>query len=122
MMPPPNHHDRPLAALLVPDLLELLEEAPESIAPQTEEMHPADLADIAERCPRARGAHLLAALPKERAADVLEYLDEELRTEVLEAMRAREAAALVARDDAGRARRRARGARRGHAPTRSSRS
>ena len=48
MSPPQNEKNRPLAALLVPDLLELLEEAPESIGPQTEEMHPADLADVAE--------------------------------------------------------------------------
>lgn len=95
MTPPPNQHDRPLAALLMPDLLELLEEAPESIAPQTEELHPADLADIAELMPVDRVGALLAALPKERAADVLEYLDEEFRTAVLETLSARDAASLV---------------------------
>jgi len=95
MTPPPTNPDRPLAALLMPDLLELLEEAPASIGPQTEELHPADLADIAELMPVDRVAALLAALPKERAADVLEYLDEELRTEVLETLSARDAATLV---------------------------
>ncbi len=95
MTPPPTNPDRPLAALLMPDLLEMLEEAPESIGPQTEELHPADLADIAELMPVDRVAALLAALPKERAADVLEYLDEELRTEVLETLSARDAATLV---------------------------
>lgn len=95
MTPPPTNPDRPLAALLMPDLLELLEEAPESIGPQTEELHPADLADIAELMPVDRIAALLAALPKARAADVLEYLDEELRTEVLETLSARDAATLV---------------------------
>ncbi len=95
MTPPPNYPDRPLAALLMPDLLELLEEAPESVAPQTEELHPADLADIAELMPVDRVGALLAALPKERAADVLEYLDEEFRTAVLETLSARDAATLV---------------------------
>jgi magnesium transporter len=95
MTPPPTNPDRPLAALLVPDLLELLEEAPASIGPQTEELHPADLADIAELMPVDRVGALLAALPKERAADVLEYLDEEFRAEVLETLSARAAASIV---------------------------
>ena len=95
MTPPPNNPERPLAALLAPDLLELLEEAPSSIAPQTEELHPADLADIAELLPVDRVGALLAALPRERAADVLEYLDEELRSEVLETISARAAASIV---------------------------
>ncbi|MBA3466739.1 MAG: magnesium transporter [Gemmatimonadaceae bacterium] len=87
--------ERPLAALLVPDILALLEESPESIPAETEEMHAADLANVAEALPRDRVVALLAALPKGRAADVLEYLDEDLRTEVLERMTARQAAALI---------------------------
>ena len=71
-MPPHANKDRPLAALIVPDLLELLEEHPESIGPQTEEMHPADLADIAEALPEAMVRAFLSALPKERAGEVLE--------------------------------------------------
>jgi len=86
---------RPIGALLAPDILALLEEAPSQIAPETEEMHPADLADVAEAMPFDQVPVFLAALPKDRAADVLEYLDEELRTEVLEAMTAQQAAALV---------------------------
>ncbi len=99
MTPPRYDKNRPLAALLVPDLLELLEEAPESIGPQTEEMHPADLADVAEAMPEAQVRAFLAALPKGRAAEVLEYLDEELRTQVLEELTAREAASIVAEMD-----------------------
>ena len=87
--------NRPLAALLAPDLLALLAESPADVATETEEMHAADLADVAEALPRDRVAALLAALPPARAADVLEYLDEELRAETLEAMTARQAAALV---------------------------
>ena len=86
---------RPIGALLAPDILALLEEAPAQIAAETEEMHPADLADVAEALPFEQVPVFLAVLPKERAADVLEYLDEELRAEVLEAMTAQQAAALV---------------------------
>jgi magnesium transporter len=90
-----NPEERPLAALVAPDILDLLEEAPGSIAAETEEMHPADLADVAGLIPREKVPAFLSALPPERAADVLEYLDEELRTEVLEEMSTRQAAVLV---------------------------
>ncbi len=95
MTPPQKEVKRPLAALLVPDLLELLEESPESIGPQTEEMHPADLADVAEALPVEKVRAFLAALSSERAAEVLEYLDDDLRTQVLEELTAREAADII---------------------------
>jgi magnesium transporter len=95
MTPPHDREERPVGFLLAPDILALLDESPASVAAETEELHPANLADIAEALPRDRLPALLAALPPARAADVLEYLDEELRTEVLEAMTPREAAALV---------------------------
>lgn len=98
-MTPRANEDRPLAALIVPDLIELLEEHPESIGPQTEEMHPADLADVAEALPEAQVRAFLEALPRERAAEVLEYLDEDLRTRVLEELPADEAAEIVAEMD-----------------------
>jgi len=86
---------RGVAALLAPDILNLLDENPATIPAETEEMHPADLADVAEALPRERVADLLNALPSERAADVLEYLNEDLRSEVLEAMSTGQAARLV---------------------------
>ncbi|HEY0929100.1 MAG TPA: magnesium transporter [Gemmatimonas sp.] len=95
-MTPRANEDRPLAALIVPDLLELLEEHPESIGPQTEEMHPADLADVAEAMPEEQVRAFLAALPRERAAEVMEYLNEDLRTQVLEELPVQEAAEIVA--------------------------
>jgi magnesium transporter len=96
-MTPPQRDDaeRPVAALLAPDILAMLDESPESVALETEEMHPADLADVAEALPEDRVVAFLRALPTERAADVLEYLDEELRSLVLEGMTARQAAELV---------------------------
>ena len=87
--------ERPVAALLVPDILALLDESPGDVAAETEELHPANLADVAEALPRDRLAQLMRALPAARAADVLEYLDEELRSELLEELSARQAAELV---------------------------
>jgi magnesium transporter len=95
MPPSPHSPDRPIAALLAPDLLALLEESPQDVAQETEEMHPADLADVAEAMPAERIAEFLRALPATRAAEVLEYLDEELRTTLLERMSTQQAAQLV---------------------------
>ena len=87
---------RALAALLAPDIQELLQRSPETVAAETEEIHAADLADIVEALPRENRLALLHALPAGRAADVLEYLSDDLRTEVLEEMSAPQAARLVA--------------------------
>ena len=99
--PPPykpkveDEEKRPLAFLLVPDVLVMLEETPEAIAAETEELHAKDLATVAEALPPEMVAPFLSALPVDRAADVLEYLNEELRTEILETMNVRQAAELV---------------------------
>ena len=90
-----NPQERPVGSLLAPDILALLDESPALIAVETEELHPADLADVAEALPFDRIPVFLAALPQDRAAAVLEYLDEELRAEVLEAMSSEQAAALI---------------------------
>jgi magnesium transporter len=94
----PQLHDddeRSLATLVAPDIVVMLEESPDAIAAETEELHAKDLASVAEALPRDLVPLFLAALPLERAADVLEYLNEDLRTEVLETMSARQAAELV---------------------------
>ena len=95
MTPPPRKEERPVAALIAPDILALLEESPNDVAAETEEMHAADLADVAEALPIEQVRTLLRVLPAERAADVLEYLDEELRSELLEQMTPAQAARLV---------------------------
>lgn len=87
--------DRPIAALLVPDILVMLDESPADIAAETEELHPRDLADIAEALTPEKVPAFLRALGAARAADVLEYLDEELRASVLEEMSISQAAELV---------------------------
>jgi magnesium transporter len=95
MTPAQRKEERPVAALIAPDILALLEESPADVAAETEEMHAADLADVAEALPLEQVRTLLRVLPAARAADVLEYLDEELRSELLEAMPAAQAAKLV---------------------------
>ena len=95
MTPPHNPEERPVGALLAPDILAMLEESPGLLAAETEEMHPADLADVAEAMPFEQIPRFLAALPTDRAAAVLEYIDEEVRATLLEAMSPEQAAALV---------------------------
>jgi len=96
MQPAPIDPERSLAALVAPDILDLLETDPRSIAAETEELHAADLADVAELIDRALVPQLLAALPLARASQVLEYVSEELRGELLETMEPEQAAALIA--------------------------
>jgi magnesium transporter len=90
-----NPEDRPVAALLAPDIVALLEDSPADIRVETEEIHPADLADVAEFLDREQLHAFFVALGPERGAEVLEYLEEERRTELIEAMTPREAAELV---------------------------
>jgi len=94
---PPVEEDeeRTIGALLAPDILAMLEESPDAIAAETDELHAKDLADVAQALPPDLVAPFLSALPVERAADVLEYLNEDLRSEVLETMSVRQAAELV---------------------------
>ena len=70
MTPSQRNQDSELAALLAPDILAMLEESPGDVAAETEELHPKDLADVAEAMPRDRVAEFLRALPAARAADV----------------------------------------------------
>ena len=90
-----DSEEKTLAALVAPDILDLLEEAPSAIAKELEEFHPADLADVVELLPREKVSAFLAALPPQRASDVIEYVDEELRAELLGAFSTEQAAALV---------------------------
>lgn len=95
MTPAQHRSDRPIAALLVPDILALLDETPGDVAAETEEMHAADLADVVEALPAERVGDFLRALPAGRTAQVLEYLDEELRAEFLEHVSTEQAAEII---------------------------
>jgi len=89
--------ERSVAALVAPDIIDLLESEPAAIPVETDELHPADLADVAELLPREMVPRLLAALTPARAANVLEYLDDDVRAELLEALDPAYAASLLAR-------------------------
>jgi magnesium transporter len=95
----PEHRDteRSVAALVAPDIVDLLETDPRSIAAETDELHAADLADVAELIDRELVIRLLEALPLQRASQVLEYVDDELRTELFEAMAPEQAAKFLSR-------------------------
>jgi magnesium transporter len=93
--PKPPKDATAVAVLLAPDLQAMLAQGAAVVAAETEELHPANLADIAGALPRDQILALLRALPAARAADLLEYLDEELRTELLEEMSSTQAAELV---------------------------
>jgi len=95
MTPAQHKSDRPIAALLVPDILALLEEAPGDLAAETEGMHAADLANVVEEMPRNRVGDFLRALSPNRAAQVIEYLDDELRAEFLEHVSTEQAAEII---------------------------
>ncbi|HEX9564406.1 MAG TPA: magnesium transporter [Gemmatimonadaceae bacterium] len=95
MSPAQHQPDRPIAALLVPDILAMLSESPGDVAAETEEMHAADLADVVEAMPAERVSEFLRALPASRAAQVVEYLDEAIRTELLEHMSSVQAAEII---------------------------
>jgi magnesium transporter len=95
--PDERDSERHVAALVAPDILDLLETSPGSIAAETEELHPADLADVAELLPRHLVPALIANLPAARAAAVVEYFEEDLRTELLENLDPEQAAALLSR-------------------------
>lgn len=95
MTPAQHKPDRPIAALLVPDILALLEEAPGDLTAETEEMHAADLANVVEALPPDRVGDFFRALPSSRAAQVIEYLDEELRAEFLEHVSTELAAEII---------------------------
>jgi magnesium transporter len=93
--PKPRKDAPPVATLLAPDLKAMLKQGAAVVAAETEELHPANLADIASALPKEQILALLNALPGARAADLMEYLDEELRTELIAAMSNRQAAELV---------------------------
>jgi len=93
--PDQREKERSVAALVAPDILDLLETEPAAIPLETEELHPADLADVLELLPRELMPKLLGALPRERAASVLEYVADDVRSALLEEMDAEQAAALL---------------------------
>src|SRR6185437_11972713 len=93
--PHKNPEYLPVAALLAPDIIALLDESPADVRVETEENHPADLAQVAELLEPDQLKAFLTARGSERAAEVLGYLDADVRTEFLEAISPQQAAELV---------------------------
>ena len=87
---PKHHPDEPqLGALLAPDILALLAESPADVATETEELHPADLADVVEAIPRARVRDFPCGMDAP-VAQLDRALDYESRGREFESLRARQ--------------------------------
>ena len=91
----PSPEDRPVAALLAPDIVAMLEDRPLTSPPRRRRSTRPTSPTLRSCSSGSSCCAFLAALGPSRAADVLEYLDEELRTEFLESVTPRQAAELV---------------------------
>src|SRR5689334_10130233 len=65
--------------LILPEVIDALGSSPEALIELTEELHPADLADLAGALEPALAQRLLEVLPVEIGARLLEHLDEDRR-------------------------------------------
>lgn len=83
------------SGLLLPEIRELLRTNPAELNEITEELHPADLADMVTRLEDDEVPPFFSALPVDRAADVAEYLDETLRARLVTALDPDRAARIV---------------------------
>jgi magnesium transporter len=81
--------------LLLPDVSEALRSDPASVVEMTEELHPADLADLVGALDDELALKLLKALPVEEGARLLEALDEDRRTTLASQMAASDRPAMV---------------------------
>ncbi len=81
--------------LLLPDVSEALRSDPASVVEMTEELHPADLADLVGALDDELALKLLKALPVEEGARLLEALGEDRRTVLVQNMAASDKPAMV---------------------------
>lgn len=84
------------SGLLFPEVLEILRTDPSELNELTEELHPADLADIAGRLDDEDVPIFFGALPVDRAADVAEYVEDSVRTRLVLSLDPDRAARIVA--------------------------
>jgi magnesium transporter len=68
--------------LLLPEVVEALENGPEQLLSLTGELHAADLADLAQALTPELSQRMLKVLPPELCADVLEHCEEDMRTQL----------------------------------------
>lgn len=83
------------SGLLFPEVLEILESDPSELNELTEELHPADLADIVAKLEDEAVLIFFGALPVDRAADVAEYVEESVRTRLVLSLDPDRAARIV---------------------------
>jgi magnesium transporter len=69
--------------LLLPDVSEALRTDPQLVVDLTEELHPADLADLVAELDHALALKLIRVLPVDKGADILEQLDPDKRTQII---------------------------------------
>ena len=86
--------------LLLPDVVEALENGPEQLLSLTGELHAADLADLAQALTPELSQRMLRVLPPEICADLLEHCEEERRTDLFAPLAADDLAVATAITDA----------------------
>jgi magnesium transporter len=75
-----------LAHLIGPDLLTLVQEAPDQLSELLDEIHPEDISDVVLGFPDEQAVALLTLLPAEYAAQVLSRLPEDVQEQLAERM------------------------------------
>src|SRR5262245_43684968 len=75
-----------LAHLIGPDLLTLVQEAPDQLSELLDEIHPEDIADVVLEFPDEQAVALLTLLPAEYAAQVLSRLPQDRQEQLAERM------------------------------------
>lgn len=88
--------DSPASGLLFPEVLDILKSDPSELNELTEELHPADLADMVARLEEDEVLVFFSALPVDRAADVAEYVEDSLRASLVTSLDPDRAARIVA--------------------------
>lgn len=88
--------DSPASGLLFPEVLDILKSDPSELNELTEELHPADLADMVGRLEEDEVLVFFSALPVDRAADVAEYVEDSLRASLVTSLDPDRAARIVA--------------------------
>lgn len=84
-----------LAALIGPDLHELLREGPEKLRETLADFHPEDIAELLEDLPGSDAIAVVRALPAELAADIVERLSPTRQVVVFHAVDTPRAVALL---------------------------
>ena len=81
--------------VLLPEVIELLQEDPREVPEALSDLHPADVGEIINHLPVELIPRFLSAFPTDQAADFFEYTSEPLRMEVIPMMDLATAATLL---------------------------